>query len=317
MTVVSRGQPALFKYLCESTPGIAAARNRALRAALADELLVFIDDDETPHGAWLSSLLNTHAEFRCAGVVGPVISNFDKPPDEWIRQGGFFERRRMPTGTNVNVAATNNLLLDVARIRRHGVWFDPSFGLSGGSDTLFSRKLSTLGEKIVWCDEAIVFDHVPASRISHRWVLLRSMRYGNSWSRSTLVMLESVAQRSVARSGLGNPRCDAHFGWWNASGLWLGRVVRSPRRPWYAHSYERCRYVARCIRRCLCRVQPEQRLVHGYVLWGEGGRSETKLSKQSRVFMRVPMRLIRDRWPAWLETSSRSSVCRGSSCNLV
>jgi len=42
------------QYELEPTPGIAAARNRALTASLAagDDLLVFIDDDERPVADW-------------------------------------------------------------------------------------------------------------------------------------------------------------------------------------------------------------------------------------------------------------------------
>src|SRR4051795_12790991 len=42
------GRPGL-RWVSEKTPGIAAARNRALDESLDHDLLVFIDDDETPH----------------------------------------------------------------------------------------------------------------------------------------------------------------------------------------------------------------------------------------------------------------------------
>lgn len=171
------------RYAHEATPGIAAARNLALDEADAFDLLVFIDDDERPTARWLSCLLSTYDDLRPAAVVGPVVSRWDTEPSEWVRAGRFFERRRMPTGTPVSLAATNNLLLDLHQVRRLGVRFDARFGLSGGSDSLFTRQLHERGGAMVWCDEAVVIDVVPAERLTADWVLRRAFRIGNTWSR--------------------------------------------------------------------------------------------------------------------------------------
>ena len=74
-------------YENETTPGISAARNRALATAVDRDVLVFIDDDERPTPAWLTSLLATYREHRSAAVVGPVISEFEGEPDRWVRAG--------------------------------------------------------------------------------------------------------------------------------------------------------------------------------------------------------------------------------------
>lgn len=173
--------PAGVAYLVEPEPGIAAARNRALADTEAD-LLVFIDDDERPVDGWLKLLLECQATYGCS-VVGPVVSEFDGEPDPWIV--GFFDRRRLPTGTPVHVAATNNLLLELAEVRRLGLRFDTEFGLSGGSDTVFTRQFTQKGGRMVWCDEAVVYDIVPADRATRSWVLRRSLRSGSSWSASS------------------------------------------------------------------------------------------------------------------------------------
>ena len=178
--------PARIDYVHEPRPGIAAARNRALREAAEERLLVFIDDDEVPSEGWLNHLLGTYRRTGAAAVVGPVISEFAAEPGPWVQAGDFFRRRRLPTGTEVDVAATNNLLLDLQRIRALGLEFDERFGLSGGSDTLFTRSLATRGGRMVWCDEAVVVDKVPHGRLSRGWVLRRALRSGNSASRVSL-----------------------------------------------------------------------------------------------------------------------------------
>lgn len=183
--VVEAAGDARIRYVHEPTPGIAAARNRALADTTAD-VLVFIDDDERPGEGWLESLLAVHERERCAAVVGPVVSEYEIEPEPWIRDGGFFERRRPATGAVVEAAATNNLLLDMAVVRRLGLEFDVRYGLTGGSDTLFTRRLSAAGERIVWCAEAPVVDVVPRGRLTRRWVLQKALRSGNSWSRTSL-----------------------------------------------------------------------------------------------------------------------------------
>lgn len=178
------------RYLHVPEPGIANARNGALEAAVAEDfdVLVFIDDDERPSATWLEDLLSVWRASRPAAVVGPVVSSFEAEPSEWISAGGFFDRRRLVTGAETDVAATNNLLLDVAFLRRTRLRFDVRFGLTGGSDTLFTRALRRQGGRIVWCDEAVVTDVVPAARATRRWVLDRAHRSGNSDAMTSLAL---------------------------------------------------------------------------------------------------------------------------------
>jgi succinoglycan biosynthesis protein ExoM len=192
---------ARVRYVHEPAPGIAAGRNRALAEAGDHDVLVFLDDDEHPREGWLRLLLATFLAGgpdgeALAGVVGPVVSEYEVPLSPWVRAGGFFDRRRLPTGTAVTVAATNNLLLDLHRVRAADLAFDERFGLSGGSDTLFTRALVAAGGRLVWCDEAIVTDVVPAARTERSWVVRRQVRSGNSWSRTELDLRPGFVTRA-------------------------------------------------------------------------------------------------------------------------
>ncbi|MFT2749200.1 glycosyltransferase family 2 protein [Clavibacter sp. Sh2036] len=189
-------------YAHEPEPGISAGRNRALDAAPHDDLLVFIDDDERPAPGWLDALLALQRETGCAAVAGPVESRFEVEPDAWIRAGRFFERRRPATGTVLEVAATNNILLDLRRVRAWGLRFDTGFGATGGEDTLFTRAVVAHGGRMLWAADARVLDIVPRARVTHRWVVLRAMSSGNSWSRTTLALAGSGRERAVARATL-------------------------------------------------------------------------------------------------------------------
>jgi succinoglycan biosynthesis protein ExoM len=197
--VVTAADDAAVRYVHEPRPGIAAARNRALDEAVSYDVLIFIDDDEWPNPTWLESMLEVHDRTASAAVVGPVISEYAAEPDPWIKAGRFFDRRRLPSGTQIEVAATNNLLLDLRQVRAFGLRFDEAFGLSGGSDTLFTRELHSRGGQLIWCDEAVVIDQVPMERLTRRWVLLRALRSGNSWSRTSIKLSTSVVDRTLVR----------------------------------------------------------------------------------------------------------------------
>lgn len=191
-----------IEYVNETTPGISAARNRALQESQEEDVLVFIDDDERPSPDWLRLLVQTYQEHAAAAVVGPVVSRFEVEPDAWIRAGRFFDRRRMPTGTSIDVAATNNLLLDLRVVRELGLTFHPGFGFVGGEDTMFTRELHSRGARLVWCDEAVVADVVPAHRVTRRWVVLRALSSGNSWSLTSVELTPGPWARLGLRAGL-------------------------------------------------------------------------------------------------------------------
>lgn len=177
--ITALGLPEV-RYVHEPRPGIAAARNAGMDAAGDVDLLVFIDDDETPSERWLPLMLDAYRRLGGAAVAGRVIRSYEVEPEPWVRAARVFDRRQMPTGTVVEAASTANLLLDMHVVRDLGLRFDDSLGISGGSDHLFTRQLSASGHRIHWCDEAVVEDPVPASRLTSHWTLQRGYRSGNT-----------------------------------------------------------------------------------------------------------------------------------------
>ena len=178
----SAGSPVL--YVQETTPGIAAARARAVTESAAADLLIFIDDDEWPTRGWLAAMVRTWRDHgQPAGVVGRVSPTYDGEMDPWIKAGGFFTRRQYATGTPVPAASSANLLLDLAVLRARGLNFDTRLGLRGGEDTKLTRTLARAGERLVWCNEAEVIDVIPPARMDWRWVLRRAFSHGAVTSR--------------------------------------------------------------------------------------------------------------------------------------
>ena len=184
------------RYVHEPHPGIAAARNRALAEGAAADLLVFIDDDGLPLDGWLQHLVDTWLRYRSAGVSGPVLARFEGgEPEPWVANSGVFDRTTRATGTLVGGAGSGNLLLQLSELRDRNLIFDEEFGLSGGSDTMLTHALIKDGGQIRWCDEAEIYDYNSADRLSRRWVLKRSFRTGNDWSRVALALTRSRLER--------------------------------------------------------------------------------------------------------------------------
>lgn len=172
-------------YVHEPTPGLSAARNRALdeAEALGADAIVFTDDDEEVTPGWLDAHISLWRERGCAGVAGPAEPVLEVPADAWIEATRVFATKSLPTGTVVPGAGSGNLLLDLRVLRRLGLRFDPAYGASGGEDTKLTHQLRAAGEQILWCEEAHLLDHIPASRISREWVTQRTFRMANSWAR--------------------------------------------------------------------------------------------------------------------------------------
>lgn len=199
--VVERSTDARVRYVLEPTPGIVAARNRVLAECGGARLLLFLDDDNLPGEQWLGPLLQTWQQHSPAAVCGRMVVQFDGT-DPFFAAGGFFVRRSMPTGTEIAVAGTGALLVDLDRVRALRLEFDPRFGLTGGEDTMFTSTLTASGERMVWCQEATVIDPIPADRLTRQWVLDRARSHGNS-SGVVRIVTAAPGRRPVVRVVVG------------------------------------------------------------------------------------------------------------------
>lgn len=193
-------------YSVESTPGIAAARNAFLDRTDDEDFLIFIDDDEFVDGEWLSQLRSAQAEMRADVVWGPVIPVFPDSAPEWAVKGGFFDRARHPTGHELKLAATNNVIVSRTALEKLvQPRFSESFSETGGSDSDLFHRMYQSGAKIRWCDEAVVREHVPVQRMTWAWVSQRAERTGNV--RARLLISDGrrlqVFVEGVARVGVG------------------------------------------------------------------------------------------------------------------
>lgn len=168
-------------HLMEPEPGIPFARNRGIEAALQRgfDWLVFIDDDEFVEADWLAVLAAAPARFDAEVFSGPRLRILPPGTPAWFPRD--LGETRAPTGTPRTTAYTANTMAAARLFRADGLAlrFDPRCRTGGEDNDLF-RRFTRAGGKIVWIDEAILSEEVPAARMTLRWNWDRHVRMTNN-----------------------------------------------------------------------------------------------------------------------------------------
>lgn len=185
-----------IKYAVEPRRNMASVRNRAVLEAGNVDFIALLDDDEVPTPQWLDELISTRAQFQADVVSGPVTPLFSADAPQWITAGGFFDRPRFETGHIMDKCSTNNVLVrrEVFARAQH---FEETMQLTGVEDTHFFMRVKQAGYKIVWANEALVFESIPSARANLRWLLARGYRLGNTWVLCELSLDKRVRTRVV------------------------------------------------------------------------------------------------------------------------
>ena len=179
---------------------ISLARNRAVRESRGD-YVAFIDDDEFPGDDWLLNLFRASIAYGTPAVLGPVRPFYEEPPPGWLPRSKLLDRKEYPTGTFIRSTRdtrTGNVLLSRELFDGKEAPFDPRFGKTGGEDVDFFRKALSDGKRLVWCNEAVVFESVPAERLTRSYYLKRALLRGAVSTRRGPVTYAGVAKSIFA-----------------------------------------------------------------------------------------------------------------------
>ncbi|MEM0986065.1 MAG: glycosyltransferase family 2 protein [Pseudomonadota bacterium] len=172
--------PYPISYIHETRPGVTHVRNRALSANASTDFLVFIDDDELPTREWLSGLWATWEETRAAAVFGPVRAVYGPDAPAWMVENGIHDCRVDGNQARAHPGFTNNCLIHLPTVRRHGLAFDPALTLIGGEDIIFFDGLLQRGERLANAPDAWLTEKVPPVRARTDWLKQRWRREGAS-----------------------------------------------------------------------------------------------------------------------------------------
>lgn len=172
--------PYPLNYEIEPQQGIPFVRNRLVLMSKDYDLIAFVDDDEEVIPTWLDELLHAYEIYDAQIVTGPVVGRYATTPPEWAIKGEFYNSSRCASGTSMNTFFTNNTLLERKLLDVFHKPFEESMAFCGGTDSLLAMRVLNLGAKCIWCDEAIVYEDVPETRLTIKWYLRRRYRIGNS-----------------------------------------------------------------------------------------------------------------------------------------
>lgn len=190
-------------YYCEPEQNIALARNKAVQNATGD-FLAFIDDDEVPSREWLLHLYKSFHAFNADGVLGPVLPYFEIDPPKWVIKSKVCERNSFETGTIIKSprdTRTGNILLDRKILLHDKTAFDRRFGITGGEDVDFFRRMMEKGNVFVWSNEAYVHEIVPKHRLKRTYFMKRGLLRGIV-SSNNVSLISISTMKSIIAFGL-------------------------------------------------------------------------------------------------------------------
>ncbi|KQR80216.1 glycosyltransferase family 2 protein [Sphingomonas sp. Leaf343] len=170
-------------YVVEKEPGISAARNAAFRTARAAgaTTLAMLDDDEWPAPDWVEALLRERDRTGAKIVGGPVTPVFSAANASLDRNARFWSVEREFLNGKPFVFCTCNFLIEMDAVAILGAEpFDAEFGITGGGDTVFFRKLFNAGVPMAWAEDARLHEEIPDSRAGIKWLRQRRYRQGNA-----------------------------------------------------------------------------------------------------------------------------------------
>ncbi|MGD9965049.1 MAG: glycosyltransferase family 2 protein [Hyphomonadaceae bacterium] len=174
---IAADAPVSFRWAHEPKPGVAQARNAAVRLAQG-ELVAWLDDDEEAAPHWLASLIATRRATGAQSVFGPVRARAANQ----TAHAPFFESlysRCGPSRSGISASAygIGNSLQPRALFDEVAP-FDPRADQRGGEDDALFASWAEAGAVFAWSAEASVIEHLGAERTHLRHGLKRAFAYG-------------------------------------------------------------------------------------------------------------------------------------------
>ena len=164
----------------EKNRGIVNARNRCLLELrkIKCDYVAFFDDDCEIDKYWFKNIKQLIKETKSNIITGPQI--YKKNYSKKIKNlGELFEKKVKENKSNVNWAASNNVIIKKNIILKENIYFDKNLNKFGiGEDQLFFLKFNKLGHNIIWSKDIKVYEKVHFHRTDGKWVIDRSYRLG-------------------------------------------------------------------------------------------------------------------------------------------
>lgn len=183
-----------IKYYFEKEPGLIAARHCAVKNAKG-EILIFVDDDVEVSSYWLQSLVNVFKDEEVKLAGGRNLPKYESSPPDWIKwfwienkYGKFLwqlslldfgNTRKIIKGDfifGLNFAIRKSALKKIGGF--HPDYIDGHLLYEGDGETFVTRKAMLLGYKMIYEPRALVYHHLPASRLTRDYFCKRYYKCG-------------------------------------------------------------------------------------------------------------------------------------------
>jgi glycosyltransferase involved in cell wall biosynthesis len=194
-----------LRYYHEKRQNISYARNMSVLNSTGN-FIAFIDDDEFPEKTWLTELYSALLKFKADGVLGPVDPHFETNPPKWIIKSGVCERKKFKTGYHIKnhkFTRTGNALLSRNIFFNIEEPFNPKYGIIGGGDADFFKRMIEKGFKFVYCNEATVYETVIPLRYKRSYYIKRAFTRGATSTYNSFFSFNTI--KSIIAIGIYTP----------------------------------------------------------------------------------------------------------------
>lgn len=166
-------------------PGVARARNTALREA-SGQILLWLDDDVRVPTDWLACMTRPILEGEADAVAGKVVLA-PRLEKSWMRP---FHRTALASTESIDPEAPKDIISANMSFKRDVLadvsGFDPELGpgsqVGALEDTLFSWQLQEAGHRIEMSTEAAVEHHFDERRLTRDAFVRAAIARGRSFS---------------------------------------------------------------------------------------------------------------------------------------
>lgn len=166
-----------FRWAHEPKPGVAQARNAALKLATG-KLVAWLDDDEEAPPHWLASLVAVRQQTGAQSVFGPVRARAASDHNHMSFYETLYSRRgAAESGLSPRAYGIGNSLQPRAMFEEEAP-FDPRANQTGGEDDKLFASWAEAGASFAWAADAWVIEHLGAERTRLAHGLKRAFAYG-------------------------------------------------------------------------------------------------------------------------------------------
>ncbi len=193
-----------IRYVLEDKKGLSHARNRGVKEA-GGEVIAFTDDDVIVDKHWIQNIDKAFKEYDdVACVGGKILPIWEIPKPNWLKPDLYGYLALLDKGNSVAYMDAldiwgANFAVKSEMFKRYGL-FDTNLGrtpkkLYSGEEAEFLRRLQNAGEKILYYPLSIIHHHIPAHRMSKKY--LRKWRFDQG-------ELEGILMEDTKYSGIMN-----------------------------------------------------------------------------------------------------------------